>query len=210
MIKWKINRRLKTSRNKMGVKMLVFVTSKHSGAARFRGQRKTKRLYQLCVCVMWKRQCVPNTIPFSKGKTSISHTHTRCFAYFSKLRHTHTHWVSPPLAAALILGTVNYKTQSRFFLCPRWPSTAGLFWYGCEVKVAVAVRRLWLLAFSRTWETADLQRTYQRRIWRPTSHGSQRLSCVPSHFEHGNMFWKKNLRGRKDMTYDLHKKNMVK
>lgn len=76
--------------------MLVFVTSKHNGAAHFGGQGKTKRLYQLCVCVMWKRQCVPNTIPFSKGKTSISHTHTRCFAYFSKLRHTHTLGFSSP------------------------------------------------------------------------------------------------------------------
>lgn len=116
------------------------------------------------VCVMWKRQRVPNTIPFSKGKTSISHTHTRCFAYFSKLRHTHTHTVSPPLAAALILGAVNCETQSRFFLGPRWPSAAGLFWYRREVKVAAAVCRLWLLAFPRTWEKADLQRTYQGRL----------------------------------------------
>lgn len=39
--------------------------------------------------------------------------------------HTHTHSVSPPLAAALILGAVNCKTQSRFSLpkmaVGRWP-----------------------------------------------------------------------------------------
>lgn len=189
--------------------MLVFVTSEHNGAAHFGGQRKTKRLYQLCVCVMWKRQCVPNTIPFSKGKTSISHTHTRCFAYFSKLRHTHT--VSPPLAAALILGAVNYKTQSRFSLCPRWPSTAGLSWYGREVKVAVAVRRLRLLAFYQTWETADLQRTYQRRLMETHfTRLTKALLCSVTLWTRLHVLIAVFLRGRKDMTYDLRINTMVK
>ncbi len=86
----------KRSWNKMGIKCWCLwqantIVRPILGAR----EKQNGRISSVCVCVMWKRQCVPNTIPFSKGKTSISHTHTRCFAYFSKLRHTHTRFLLP-------------------------------------------------------------------------------------------------------------------
>lgn len=90
---------------------MVFVIDEQWRGPLWRPEKKNKASISApCVCVMWKRQRVPNTIPFSKGKTSISHTHTHTHQMFCLLQQVeaHTHWFSPPLAATLILGAVNH------------------------------------------------------------------------------------------------------
>ncbi len=58
-------------------------------------EKKQNSRTQLCVCVMWKRQCVPNTIPFSKGKLP-SPTHTPDVLPTSASWDTHTLGFSSP------------------------------------------------------------------------------------------------------------------
>lgn len=70
--------------------MLVFVTSKHNGAAHFGGQRKTKRLYQpVCVWCGRDRVC---QIPFPLAKEKLpSPTHTHQMFCLLQQVETHTH-----------------------------------------------------------------------------------------------------------------------
>lgn len=168
--------------------MLVFVTSEHNGVARL-GAREKQSGCISSVCVMWKRQRVPNTIPFSKGKTSISHTHTRCFAYFSKLRHTHTLGFPSPRRCTHP-RSCKLQDSKQIFPQPkmavgRWPLLIQTWGESSCCSSSSLTPRI----PPDVRNGGSSKELIRGGLWRPTSHSSQRLSHVRSHFESGFMSW---------------------
>lgn len=140
------------------------------------------------VCVMWKRQRVPNTIPFSKGKTSISHTHTRCFAYFSKLRHTHTLGFPSP-SRCTHPRSCKLRDSKQIFPQPkmavgRWPlliQTRGESSRCCSSSLTPRI--------PPDVRKGGSSKNLSGKAYEDLLHTAHKSSHVCSHFERGYMSW---------------------
>lgn len=184
----------------------------------FWGPEKNKAAVS-ALCVWCGRDSVCQ-IPFPLAKEKLpSPTHTPDVLPTSASWDTHTFGFPSPCHCTHP-RSCKLRDSKQIFPWPKMAVGHRALLIRRDVKSVAAVCRLRLLASPGREKQRIFKELIRGRLLRPTSHHSQRLSYVRSHFEHGYMSWQKGFQGYdswpshkynvfEGMLFKIIKKNIV-